>query len=61
MPLDINKFMKQCTEEVGQEVISATAQGVDVQRNTPPAWVTTAHIKHWTWCVIQVHPLYPNY
>lgn len=28
MPLDINEFMKQCTEEVGQEVISASVQGV---------------------------------
>lgn len=31
MPLDINAFMTQCTEEVGQEVISVAVQGVRVQ------------------------------
>lgn len=35
MPLDINAFMTQCTEEVGREVFSAAVQGVIVQGDTP--------------------------
>ena len=45
MPLDINVFMTQCTEEVGQEVFSATVQGVRVQGDTPPVWVATVPIE----------------
>lgn len=45
MPVDINAFMTQCTEEVGREVFSATVQGVSVQGENPPAWVTTVPIQ----------------
>ena len=45
MPLDINAFMTQCTEEVGQEVFSAAVQGVSVQGDTPPVWVATVPIE----------------
>lgn len=45
MPLDINELMEQCTEEVNQEVISASIQGVSLQKDTPPAWVMTADIE----------------
>ena len=44
--LDINEFMKQCTEEVSQEVISASAQGVSVQRDTPPTQGYHSSHKH---------------
>ena len=37
-------FMQQCTEEVNQDVMSASVQGVVVQKDTQPAWVTTVHI-----------------
>lgn len=40
MPLDITEFMAQCSESVGQEVFSATVQGVKMQRETPSVWVT---------------------
>lgn len=40
MPVDINKLMEQCTEEVHQEVISASVQGVTVQRDTPLMWAS---------------------
>lgn len=45
MPLDINAFMTQCTEEVGQEVFSAGVQGVSVQGDNPPVWVATVPIE----------------
>lgn len=44
MPLDINELIQQCTEEVNQEVISASVQGVMAQKDAPPPWVTTARI-----------------
>lgn len=45
MPLDINAFMKQCTEEVGREVFSAAVQGVSVQGDTPLVWITPVPIE----------------
>lgn len=36
--------MEQCTDKVNPDVIGASVQGVMVQKDTPPAWVTTAHI-----------------
>ena len=44
MPLDINAFMTQCTEEVVQEVFNAAVQGVSVQGDTPQVWVATVPI-----------------
>lgn len=42
MPLDMNELMQGCTEEVTQEVISASVQGVMLQKDLPPAWALTA-------------------
>uniref|UniRef100_A0A3B5Q730 Gypsy retrotransposon integrase-like protein 1 n=1 Tax=Xiphophorus maculatus TaxID=8083 RepID=A0A3B5Q730_XIPMA len=44
MPLDINDLLQQCTEEVTQDVISASIQGVTVLQDAPSVWITTAHI-----------------
>ena len=40
MPLEIDTFMQQCTEDISQEAISASVEGVSMQQ-IPPTWVST--------------------
>lgn len=45
MPLDIDTFMQQCTEEISQEAISASVEGVSVQKGIPLAWVSAVKVE----------------
>ncbi|RXN17604.1 Retrovirus-related Pol poly from transposon [Labeo rohita] len=40
MPLDIDQYMKLCTEEINQDVISATVQGVMLTFKDAPLWTS---------------------
>ncbi|KAL1252661.1 hypothetical protein QQF64_017354 [Cirrhinus molitorella] len=40
MPLEIDQYMKLCTEEINQDVISATVQGVMVTFKDAPLWTS---------------------
>lgn len=45
MPVNIDRFMEQCTGGVSQEVISASIQGVLVGKDILLACVTTTSVK----------------
>ncbi len=45
MPLDIDQYMTLCTEEINQDVISATVQGVILNFKDDPLWTSGIHLQ----------------
>lgn len=45
MPLDIDQYMKLCTEEINQDVISASVQGVVLTVKDAPLWTSGIHLQ----------------
>lgn len=45
MPLDMDTFMQQCTEEISQEAISASVEGVSVQNEVSLAWASSVKVE----------------
>lgn len=45
MPLGIDQYMKLCTEEINQDVISATVQGVILNFKDAPLWTSLINLQ----------------